>query len=257
MILSIILVSLAFTWLLHETKYLTIRLPYGKVVKPVVDDYTAYYTGLLAKYDFEHTRYKARTMSQRDNYNKVYANELELEQAEYARKRAEIEAHTCHICNKSEPELNVETREIKAGNSVCHVRGCSDCLNKWQADIEKSQKPTSPAKFTAYQGKLPLFIEQHRSGSHKEWVETSKGHGYHRIVEEFSTSYKDCLCGKDWLKEHEHFEYPEPTMELIIDEKSFHVNGNYHKGLITDTIKPYTAKVKIGRKMVTIDKKGG
>jgi hypothetical protein len=54
MLLTIILVSLAFIWLLHETKCLTIRLPYGKEHKPIVDDYTAYYTGLLDRIEKEY-----------------------------------------------------------------------------------------------------------------------------------------------------------------------------------------------------------
>ena len=54
MILTIILVSLAFTWLLYETKCLTIRLPYGKSNNVIVDDYTAYYTELLERVDKEY-----------------------------------------------------------------------------------------------------------------------------------------------------------------------------------------------------------
>jgi len=57
MILTIILVSLAFTWLLYETKCLTIRLPYGKSNNVIVDDYTAYYAGLLDQIEQQTAKY--------------------------------------------------------------------------------------------------------------------------------------------------------------------------------------------------------
>jgi len=57
MVTCIILITLAFTWLLYETKCLTIRLPYGKEHKPIVDDYTAYYTGLLNKIQEQTNKY--------------------------------------------------------------------------------------------------------------------------------------------------------------------------------------------------------
>jgi hypothetical protein len=104
---------------------------------------------------------------------------------------------------------------------------------------------------------MDAFIKQVRLGSHQEWVSTDdKGHGYHKIVDEYTTHYNDCLPGKKWLEAHKHDEYPEPTIELSIDGKSLSVNGNYKKGVIAGFMADYTEKVRTGKKTLTIQKGG-
>lgn len=237
MILTIILVSLAFGYLVYVTDYFRIRLQaYSKIVLNNTPDNvkTPYYW-------------------QKDKSNMLLCQGCRLK------------------CNKSKEQWTgwkLAARTIKAfGHTMNFEEQCVYARAKLLKDVASAQTRQKPVTFKPTQ--LPLFIEQVRTGSHEEWTRWNEEtkeldiiHKYkkgyiHRVVTDYTTHYNDCLCGKDWLKEHEHFEYPEPTMELIIDEKSFHVNGNYHKGLISDTIKPYTAKVKIGRKMVTIDKNGG
>jgi hypothetical protein len=82
-------------------------------------------------------------------------------------------------------------------------------------------------------------IERVRVGSHQEFVPTDdKGHGYHQIVEEYTTHYDDCLVSKEWLQEHEHsLDGWEPTIEITLDDKTLSVNGNYRKGMIKDWVK--------------------
>lgn len=64
------------------------------------------------------------------------------------------------------------------------------------------------------------------------------------------------LCGDKWLKEHEHFEIPEPTIEISIDGKTLPVNGNYKKGLIAGFMEQYTERVRAGKRTLTIVKGG-
>jgi hypothetical protein len=118
--------------------------------------------------------------------------------------------------------MTVETREIKAGNSICHVKGCPECIAKFTKDIENSQ--TAPIRQPAFKPFTSLLCDGN--------IEP--------------------LCGKAWLKEHENFEYPEPTIEISINGKDLHVNGNYKKGLIGDFVSQYTTRVKAGKKTVTV-----
>lgn len=274
MILTIIIISLSMAWLGYETKWFTIRLLIGKVKSNQKDDWTPYYKELLAR---DNRPYNTpRTMAEWEIYNKQHPEEIEharlereREQEEY-RKAVELrESHTCHICDKYLESITIETHEIKAGNSVCHVRGCPDCLNKWQKEIERSQ--TEKIKQPVIKSnQLPLFEYKHRqrTGSHVEYTrwnsETNElekldkyKKGYHRnVVEEYETVYHDCLVSKEWLKEHENFEYPEPTIDIQINDKSLHVNGNYKKGLIGDFLSVYTERVKAGKKTLTVVKGG-
>jgi hypothetical protein len=45
----------------------------------------------------------------------------------------------------------------------------------------------------------------------------------------------------------------EPTIDILVDgELKASINGNYKRGMITDTLKPYTTKTRIGRKSVNL-----
>ncbi len=245
MIATIIILAIAFGYLGYETKGFTIRLLVGKD-KPAVDNWTPYYKELLVRDN--RPRNSARTMTEWDIYNKEHAAELEQEQAERDKEREQIRiyraSHECPICHKTFENPVVETKTIVAGNSTCHVTGCPDCLEKWRKDIDKSQTNTirQPVIKTT---QLPMFITQERTGSHRDWIETSPKHGYHKTVEEFTTYYHDCLCGKDWLKEHADFKCPEPTIEISINDKAISVNGNYKKGMIAGFMKNCTGRLKM------------
>ena len=72
------------------------------------------------------------------------------------------------------------------------------------------------------------------------------------MTDEYETRYHDCLCGKDWLKEHENDKYPEPTIDISIGDKSISVNGNFKKGDRSVFMSQYTKRVRAGRKSLTI-----
>jgi hypothetical protein len=84
---------------------------------------------------------------------------------------------------------------------------------------------------------LPLLVMKVSTGSHREWVETTPKHGFHRIVTEYKEVFDDCLCGKKWLEKHYNDVIPEPTMELSVNGKELHLNGNYKPGMIKDFCK--------------------
>ena len=223
---------IAFIWLLKETDFMRVRLPVGK-------DKPHYGVG--------------RTMAEWEVYNKAHAKELEKAQVEYAKRQAYIKSHTCPICNNTDDNLLIEATTIKAGNSTCHIRACSECLDKYKGEIEKSQRD-NPRKssFKPCQLSMSAFVEDVRTGSRREWVATDdKGHGYHNTVTEYTTYYHDCLPGKEWLEAHYKDEYPEPTMELSIEGKSLSLNGNYKKGMIQGFMSEYTHKVRAGKKTMT------
>ena len=247
MLATCIIVWLALGWLLIETEGLTVRLPSGKV--KVHDG-------------------KARTMAQWAEHDKVFAKEIGKEQKTYAERRAHILAHTCPICDKGDDSLIVETKTLTYGNSTCHVRGCPECIEIYRLEIEKSQTgKTRAASYPIFQP--PLFIEQVQIGSHNKYVkwnsETNeeeilpkykKGY-HHRIVQDYTTRYRDCLPGTEWLKAHENdYRDFEPTIDISIDGKAISVNGNYKQGMIAGFMGQYTERVRAGKKVLTVLKGG-
>ncbi len=215
MILSIIVILLAFYWLLRETDYLRVRLPMGK-------DRPRYGVG--------------RTIAEWEQYGKDHAKELAKERVEYAKRQAYITSHTCPVCKTLDESRLIETKTVTVGNSTANITACPDCLAKIKRDMVTSQKGIirQPVIKTT---QLPLFVEQVRVGSHREWVETTPKHGYHNTVTEYETVFSDCLPGKEWLKAHYKDEYPEPTIELSVDGKILSLNGNYKKGMIKEWVK--------------------
>ncbi len=218
MIATLMIVAIAYYWMLRETDYLRVRLLVGA----------------------EKPRYGiGRTIAQWDEHNKAHAKELEKERGEYAERQAVIKSHTCPICRKHDNALLVETKTFTYGNSTSHLTGCPDCLDKFRLEIEKSQtaKPRQPI-FKPCQLPMDAFVEQVKTGSHNDWIETDdKGHGYHRLVVDYKTVFHDCLVSKSWLEAHYKDEYPEPTIEVSIDGKSISLNGNFKKGMIREFIR--------------------
>ncbi len=246
MITTIILITLTILWLGYETKWFTIRLLVGK--------------------DKPHS--EARTIAQWDEYNKVHAKEIEQEQLERERKHAEYLKHNCTICHETFENPVIETREVKSGNSVCHIKGCPDCITKYIKEINNAQIIRQSVNKTSKPVQPSLFITRERVGSHQEWTcwnnETNKldiiskyKKGYSkRVVEEYATVYHDCLISKEWIKANENFKMPESTIEIIINDKALSVNGNYKKGLIGEFMSQYTQKARAGKKTITILKGG-
>ena len=145
-------------------------------------------------------------------------------------------------------------RTIKMSGSTLNLNeGCNRCRAKFLKGITRGHK--RQPNFKPYQLPMDAFIRTVRTGSHREWIETRPKHGFHRIVNDYTTMYNNCLPGKEWLKEHENDinKFPEPTIELSVNGRSIaSINGDYKRGMISDTLKPYTTKVRVGRKSINI-----
>ena len=227
MILSTIILALGFAWLMVETDWLRIRLPYGNSpdenhehIKrhPRIDTgevkACAYpETKLLAQY-CELTAFQNKIKTEKWRYNPSY-----------------------HNYGWNDPRKHDSYQQVIIGGHMVILNATSPKLYETIAEIQKTAD-SKPRKFVAKVAPLPSFVEVHRVGSHKEFVETSPKHGYHKIVEGFNTYYKDCLCGKEWLEAHynDHKDF-EPTIQLTVNEKSISFNGNYKTGVIKQWVK--------------------
>ena len=146
----------------------------------------------------------------------------------------------CHKDKERWISWKLPAKTIKAFDFTFNFEtGCNILRAAMLRDVAKAQ--TSKPKETISYGyaKLPeAFIQTVRVGSHREFIETTPKHGFHRTVEEFTTYYHDNLAGKDWLKEHEHsLKDFEPALDILADGKTISINGNYKKGIVQDFIK--------------------
>jgi len=221
MITTIIIVSIALAWLTWETDYFTIRLPYGDAPE-----------------------LKSRGIKMESNnisLPKLYLLpeycQLTLAQQELATTKYRDSWRYSTPYNTRRPD---SYQSMTIGNQVITLNATLPNLHELIADVYKVQtdKPRQ-SSFKPCQLPMDAFIKTVRIGSHNEWVETTPKHGFHRIVEEYTTYYNDCLAGKDWLKEHEHnLDNFEPSIELSVSGgQGLSLNGNFKRGMIKEYVK--------------------
>lgn len=215
MFTSIFIISLSFIWLLIETKFLTIRLPVGKINKqtlllpigqPILQ---IEQTCSLTK--FETNRYKAKSYYEHKEFEIIYAKYLSQEQhqheIEFAQTELERLQHYCPICDITnyDDTFKVTQQTFTIGKSKFTIRACFDCMCKRIDDVWKVQN----------ERRKPVEYKPDSKPSGKRFYEFDES------------------------------EYPH-TIELIIDgNKSITVNGNYKAGMIKDFIKS-DRKIKSG-----------
>ena len=96
---------------------------------------------------------------------------------------------------------------------------------------------------------MPQHIEQVRIGSTKQQRGYRGGRRYHELVDTYTTIYHDCLPGKTWLESHHHDIIPEPAIDILVDGRvKASINGDYKKGMVSAALKPYTTKIRVGRR---------
>lgn len=241
MIPTIMAISLAFLWLLIETDWMRIRLPMGKVVNntmPLPEPITE------VKHNPIDTPYYWMTPEQKE-WHIMLCHNCNLSSRLHSWR-------TCHKDEERWTAWKLPAKTIQAFNSTLTLaEGCNIQRALLLKDIAREHKRKATT-FKPCQLPMDAFIKTVRIGSHREWVVTTPKHGFHRIVEEYTTHYNDCLPGKKWLKAHEHDNYPEPTIELSIDGKSLSVNGDYKKGTIQGFMFAYTHKVRAGKKVMIV-----
>lgn len=247
MVASIVMIVLAFAWLMYETRFLTIRLEsYEYQRQQLARQQAEVITDTIlephaVKVEPEPirliTQYCERTRLQREwaelsKGSKYRHSDTWVYGTGYNTRRPE--SYQVMVIGKQAITL------IATLPNLYEI--IAECV---KAQTEKPRKASVTAK--SFQ---PNLIEQVRVGSHHEYTkwnhETSEmeysskpKRGYiHQVKEDYTTVYHDCLVPKEWLQEHEHdLDGYEPTIELSVNGKTLSVNGDYKKGIISEFVK--------------------
>jgi hypothetical protein len=257
MIATIILVTLAFFWLLVETDYLRVRLLVGDIPKPVIT---------LNAVQCETKPVEVKTDDiipvKVDTTPKLIAQTCELTRIQ--RELTDNKGRSKYITQWEHPCKTTAYQSMTIGKQTITLNATLPNLYQMIAEVSKTQTEAIRTTTVKSYTQVPMFIERVRIGSHNEYTKWNEDTreldrlpkykvGYHHnVVEEYTTKYHDCLPGKDWLKAHEHDTMPEPLIEISIDSKSISIDGNYKKGMIGDFVSQYTKRVKAGQKTRTI-----
>ncbi len=215
MIPSIIALITAFTWLLWETDFMRVRLLMGKVAK--------------VEHNPIDTPYYWMTPEQKEQHLMLCQN-----------CNSSSRLHSWRTCHKGEERWTawkLPAKTIKAFNSTLNLaEGCNIARSNLLKDIVREHKRKT---ISVKPCQLPIdaFIETVRVGSHKQSYGMRGGRRHYEYTDDYKTVFHDCLCGKDWLKEHEHDKYPEATIELSVGNKTVSINGNYKRGMIKQAMK--------------------
>ena len=204
MLITLLIIGLAFAWMLKETNFLRDRYLIGKD-KPKFSQ------------DMPYSQQSAAAKSQglilcRNCRNK------------------------CHKDAERWTGWKIPARIIHFYGSTLNMpEQCNILRASLLRDIDNAQKRKASVKIAQLGQNL---ITQERTGSHRVFHETTPKHGYNQIVEDYTTHYSDCLPGKTWLKAHQNdLQDFEPTIDISVDGKTLSVNGNYKRGLIRDFVK--------------------
>ena len=134
------------------------------------------------------------------------------------------------------PRCWTSYQQINIGGHSLTLLATSSKLYDTMAEFQKiaDGKDRKPAlKFAPL---MPL-IEQVKAGSDKVQCGMRGGRKYYEYRDNYETEFKDCLCGKEWLKAHYQDVIPEPTIDLVVNGKETHFNGNFKTGCIKELIK--------------------
>jgi hypothetical protein len=235
---------IAFIWLLKETNFLRVRLPVGKLHShKVLLLQAAKVTPILA-------------LPQGKIIDKLLPYYWMYDKSNLIVCRHQYHCPYQSKCHKTGRQVSwqIPARTIKAFNS--EIKFNSGCglrrafMLKEMANEFKNKPRQIPLRFSD-----KIFVQTIRIGSHKETTIRTGGynnrkHTQSQIVEDFKTVYHDSLVSKEWLEAHIQDEYPEPTIDITVDDgKEIHVNGNYKRGMIGEFIDQYKApkikKVKV------------
>jgi hypothetical protein len=224
MLLSIILIILSFSWLFYETKCFSVRLPYGRLIIEV----------------------KKINLNPIDN--PYYWKSDEQREQSFILCRNDYHCPYRARCKKSERWLGwkIPARTVKAFNSTLNFEAmCNIKRALLLKDMAKElkHKPSQTVKAPCQSVVIPLIEDR------------LKLNQYGHRTSESETVYHDSLVSKEWLEAHLKDEYPEPLIEIIVNNgKSISVNGNYKPKMITEFMSEYTEVVRAGKRNMRINK---
>lgn len=235
MIVALLVIIIGMAWLLKETDWLRCNLM-GEISEPIQMIEWRKTQPILEPCD-------VKTMAYPKTYLLPEMCEMTHYQVEFKESR-----YRRYSYNGTDPINRDSYQQMIIGEHTLTLLATSPKLYKTITEMGKTWD-TKPRKVTSHRSiPLPNFVRNEQTGSHQEWiprktwnedgtVTEDKKHGYHQTVCEYTTYFDNCLCGKEWLEAHYQDVIPEPTMELIVNGKELHINGNYKTGLIKEFCK--------------------
>ena len=251
--------AIGFLWLMRETDWLRVRLPIGDTVIYVVCAWCGKDLGIKAGHGqsgISHGICQACL----DLLHEKPESRLELETPKRVMPCPEIKPEPVYLLPQTceFTTLQTEAKGTRYGESWVYGTGyntrrresyqtmtfggfnvsilaTSPKLYDVIADVQRvANGKDRKVSFKPYP--LSSFIETVRIGSHQEpdsWI-ANDGKEYHstRTITDYTTNFRDCLCGKEWLEAHYEDVIPEPTIELSVNGKSLSINGNFKTGMI-------------------------
>ena len=243
MLLTLLGILAAFYWLARETDWLRIRLPYGPDVLPILPVAAA---PVLVESDvsfFQALRetLAAPTVSPKPTGPLLLAEKCQLTELQEQFPESKYGRHWSYCSNN---DRRSSYQEMHIGKVTIHLSATDTKLHKIIAEVQQAQfgKLRAPT-VTAKQLPMSALVSEVRTGSHREWIETDdKGHGYHQIVEEHVTKYRDSLPGKEWLEAHwqDNRDF-QPAMDISVDgaTKFVMTEDTYKATAVKDFMKQY------------------
>jgi hypothetical protein len=238
MLISILLIAIAFTWLIIETHFLTIQLEAftpcqilfnrdsDSVLSPVVlDTDTEPITAIV-----EHK--KPLLLEATCSLTKQY---------EAIKPYKRMSLTNPYKISSQTMQYGIYTIRINPW-----LPNLYDMLDEINKTIDSKFKPAS---YKIGQLTFPTLTKQIKTGTKEIECGSYKGKPRYKTIDVFETVYrKDLLVSGEWLELHSKDVIPEATMELLIDDKTLHVNGNYKANLIGNFMGDFTHKERAGKK---------
>ena len=118
-----------------------------------------------------------------------------------------------------------------------------------------NEVPETPAYQTMHFGRNTVRLLATHPDLHKRIRELTKAYGgkgvasrHVPLVNDMCSRYM-CIPSVDWLRQHQHDPYPEPTIDITVAGQTFSVDSNYKAGMIQGFMgqfcKPGEGKIRL------------
>ena len=187
MILSLIIITIAYYWLLRETDFLRCNLRGD--------------------------------------------NSIELQCNEHREHTPQIEP--CRIINALYPKVE----PIKLLTEVCYLTRIQNEMkgSKYQIDYHQMQPCRTESYQVIYIGGHSISLSAISPKLYDTMAEFQKiadGKDRKPALKFAPINSFNPLCGKEWYNEHVDDVIPEPTIDLVVNGKETHFNGNFRTGCV-------------------------
>jgi hypothetical protein len=221
LVVTIAILSIAFGWLLMETDLLRLQIPCGKArSKEYIDCLTQMVDNSWIEVE-KHLIMKP-TIPQLPQFCEQTKLMMQFKDSRYKPE------WTNYRRKASVQEMTINRNKIRLNPELLNLYDIISEVNKVQNEKHKpKQVYKAPCNKNITLMNLDSFGE-----------------------EEKDTEVKNIgLVSIEWFNKHKSDVIPEPTIELIVNEKSFHFNGNYKPGILTEKM---GSKIKRQRKLIEV-----